>query len=177
MTAANLAASSPVTGRPCTICTHARRGEIEAALTAGVGSFRNLATQFGVGEAALRRHAQNHIPDAIAAAVEAQQAQIVAHGSSIITQVRDLHARALACLAAAEGDNDRRTLLGAIREARATLELVAKLEGQLQERAAVQVNVVASPEWTRLRGVIVAALAPHPEARLAVAAALEGTAR
>ncbi len=35
-----------------------------------------------------------------------------------------------------------------------------------------QVVLVQSPEWVALRGVIVAALAPHPAARLAVAEAL-----
>lgn len=112
----------------------------------------------------------------MAAAVEQQQAQIVAHGSSIIAEVRSLHARALALLTAAEGDNDRRSLLGAIREARATLELVARLEGQIAERNAPTVNVLVAPDWQRLRGVILSALRPHPEAAQAVALALEGAA-
>lgn len=163
--------------RTCSVCAHPNRAEIDAALVARSGSLRDIAGQYGLSRTALHRHAETHIPDAIEAAVEQQQAQIVAHGSSIITQVRDLHARALALLTAAEGDNDRRSLLGAIREARATLELVARLEGQIAERNAPTVNVLVAPDWQRLRGVILQALQAHPEARLAVAAALEGAAR
>ncbi len=125
----------------------------------------------------MRRHAANHISEAIAAAVEQQQAQIVAHGGSLLGQVHDLHARALALLTVAEGADDRKSIIGGIREARACIELLAKLEGQLQERAAVQVNVLAGGDWQRLRATIIQALAQHPEARLAVAAALEGAAR
>ena len=50
------------------------------------------------------------------------------------------------------------------------LELIAKLLGELDERP--QVNVLLSPEWLMLRAGIVAALAPHPEARRAVAEVL-----
>jgi hypothetical protein len=60
--------------------------------------------------------------------------------------------------------------LGAIREARGNLELLAKLLGELDERP---VNVLLSPEWLNLRTVIVTALEPHPEARGAVLEAIE----
>ena len=50
------------------------------------------------------------------------------------------------------------------------LELIAKLLGELDERP--QINVLLTPEWARVRGVLVEALAPFPEARAAAAAAL-----
>jgi hypothetical protein len=56
-----------------------------------------------------------------------------------------------------------------------TLETIAKITGELNERPVVNVlNVAASPEWIELRSRILAALEPHPDARLAVAAALTG---
>jgi hypothetical protein len=120
----------------------------------------------------VRRHAANHIPDAIAAAVERQQAQLVTHGGSLLNQVHDLHARALALLTAAETAGDRKSIIGGIREARACIELLARLEGQLAERNATTVNVLVAPDWMRLRGLILHALRPHPGAAQAVALAL-----
>jgi len=49
-------------------------------------------------------------------------------------------------------------------------QLLAKLLGQLDERP--QVNVLMAPEWLQVRVALLTALAPHPEARQAVAAAL-----
>jgi len=49
-------------------------------------------------------------------------------------------------------------------------QLLAKLLGQLDERP--QVNVLMAPEWLQVRAALLMALAPHPEARRAVAAAL-----
>jgi hypothetical protein len=85
--------------------------------------------------------------------------------------VRDLQERALDILGKAEEAGELRTALGAIREARGNLELLAKLLGELDERPVVNLNL--SPEWLELRAVIVTALEPHPEARGAVLRALE----
>jgi hypothetical protein len=86
--------------------------------------------------------------------------------------VRDLQARTLAILEAAEHTHQHRTALAAIREARSNLELLAKLLGELDDRP--QINALISPEWLELRAVIVGALEPHPAALRAVVGALEG---
>ena len=66
---------------------------------------------------------------------------------------------------------DFRTELAGIGQARACLELLAKLLGELDERP--QVNVVLSAEWISVRAVLLSALAPFPDARAAVAARLQ----
>ena len=71
----------------------------------------------------------------------------------------------------AEADGDIRTALAGIREARGCLELLAKLLGELRDGAAV--NVAVSPGWVAVRSAILDALAPYPDARLAVAVRLE----
>lgn len=158
--------------RRCAICDRSDRAEIDHALTSHAQSYRRIASRCNVSDAAVRRHAANHIPDAIAAALEQQQAQIVVHGGSLLNQVHDLHARALALLTAAETGNDRRAALAAIREARSCIELLARLQGQLADRSATQVNVVIGADWVRLRTVILTALTSFPEARGAVSGAL-----
>jgi hypothetical protein len=65
---------------------------------------------------------------------------------------------------------DDRTLFLGLRERRATIELLAKLRGELDERAVV--NVLALPEWMSVRQALLHALDPFPQARIAVGDAL-----
>ena len=153
--------------RSCTVCEHAEREAIDKALV-GDSSNLSVSSLFAVSEQALRRHKANHLP---AKLVMAQAAEEVAQADDLLAQVRDLQARTLAILEAAESTSQHRTALGAIREARSNLELLAKLLGELDERPVVNLNV--SPEWLELRAVIVTALEPHPDARGAVLRALE----
>jgi hypothetical protein len=101
----------------------------------------------------------------------AARAAEVARGDGLLALVRGLLAKALGILKKAEDSNDYRTALAAIREARGTLELLARLQGELQDTTTVNV-LVASPEWLSLRGAILAALEPYPAARAAVAKAV-----
>jgi hypothetical protein len=155
--------------RSCTICEHPEREAIDQALVAGVSSTEISGRYRTIGERAVRRHKANHLP---AKLVMAQQAEEVAEAGDLLDQVRDLQARTLAILEAAEETSQHRTALAAIREARSNLELLAKLLGELDDRP--QINVLISPEWLELRAVIVGALEPHSEARGAVLAAIEG---
>ncbi len=153
--------------RSCTVCVHPRREEIDRALVAGASN-RSVASLYDVSEAAVRRHKGNHVPATLAKAEEAKEAS---RADDLLGQVRALQGKTLGILLRAEGAGDLRTALGAIREARGNVELLAKLSGELDERPVVNLNV--SPEWLELRAVIVGALEPHPEALGAVVGALE----
>ena len=149
--------------RTCTVCVHPERSGIDAALIAG-GSYRSIAQQFAASPDAVLRHKRDHLPPTLAKAAEAAE---VAHADDLLAQVRRLQGRALSILDRAETTGDLRTALGAIREARGNLELLAKLLGELND--APQISVMVSPEWVSVRTVILAALAPYPDARAAVA--------
>ncbi len=153
--------------RACTVCSHERREEIDRALVGGSPNL-SLSSLFGVSEAALRRHKANHLPAHLA---QAEKAREVARADDLLEEVRDLQSRARAILDKAEGAGELRTALGAIREARGNLELLAKLLGELDEKP--QINILLSPEWLELRAVIVSALAYYPQAREAVLGAIE----
>jgi hypothetical protein len=153
--------------RSCTICEHPDREAIDRSLV-GDASNLSVSSLFGVSESAVRRHKANHLP---AKLVMAQAAEEVAQADDLLQQVRDLQGRVLAILGKAEAAGDLRTALGAIREARGNLELLAKLLGELDERPVVNLNV--SPEWLELRAAIVGALESHPAAHTAVLRALE----
>ncbi len=152
--------------RRCTICTHDRRDEIDRSLVARQ-PYRYIAKQYGLSTAALVRHHDDHLP---AALVRAQEATEAAQADNLLVQVTDLRDRAIGILDTAVATDDLRVALGAIREARGCLELLGKLAGQLQDGPTV--NVFLSPEWQTVQVAILQALAPHPGARLAVAAAL-----
>jgi hypothetical protein len=141
---------------------------IDRALVGGASN-RSVASLYDVSEAAVRRHKSNHLP---AKLVMAEHAAELAEADNLLGQVRDLQMRTLAILEAAETSKQHRTALGAIREARSNLELLAKLLGELDERPVI--NILVSAEWLELRAVIVGALDAHPDARGAVLRALEG---
>ena len=153
--------------RSCNICTHPRREAIDEALVGGASN-RSAASLYDVSEAAVRRHKANHLP---ATLVMARAAEEVTQADSLLEQVRDLQDKALGILAQAEEAGELRIALGAIREGRGNLELLAKLLGELDERPTLNISV--SPQWLELRAVIVGALEPHPQARGAVLKALE----
>ncbi len=152
--------------RTCTICEHPQRQEIDNQLING-NSFRDIAGRFSLSRSSLSRH-KKHLSSGL---TKAKKAAEISQADDLLAQVRDLQTRALNILDAAEGSGDLRTALGAIREARGNLELLGKLAGELQ--AGQVVNVLVSPQWVTLRSVILESLEPVPEARLAVASALE----
>lgn len=152
--------------RRCTVCSLPERGEVDKAIVGGASN-RSLASLYDVSEAAIRRHAANHLSETLAKAGEARE---VARGEELLADIRSLQERTLAILEAAEKMRRHGTALSAIREARHNLELLAKLVGQLND--APQINVIVSAEWVKIRGAVVGALSPYPEARAAVSATL-----
>lgn len=152
--------------RSCTICAHPEKAAIDRAIVGGASN-RSAASLYDVSEAAVRRHGANHLP---AKLVKAQEVEDVVEADDLLAEVRGLQARALSILSKAEKAGELRTALGAIREARGNLELLAKLLGELNDSPTV--NITISAEWIQVRTVLLAALAPYPDARSAVAGEL-----
>jgi hypothetical protein len=128
---------------------------------------RNIAKQYFVSAASLHRHKKGHLP---AKLVKAQEAREIAKADSLLDQVTELRNKALSILAKAEQAGDLRTALQGVREAKGCLELLARLQGELQEQATV--NILINPQWITLRTVILKALDGYPEARHTVAQVL-----
>jgi len=154
--------------RTCTVCTHEQRDAIDRALVAGE-AFRHIAARFGTSTAALVRHKTDHIPAHLAKAEEAKSA---AQADSLLDRLLTLSKETAAILTEARTgkEKDNRLALLAIARAEKQLELQAKLLGELKEGATV--NVLVLPEWLSLRALVLEALAPYPQARVAVADAL-----
>ena len=154
--------------RRCTICDHDQREVIDAALIEGQSSNLALSALHGVSESALRRHKKRHLPEALA---QAQDAHEVAQGDNLLAQLDGLRQEAHRIKDKAEKGADYRTALAGIRELVRIVELMAKVRGELAQEGAV--SLVVSGEWIELRTIMLRALAPYPDARLAMARALE----
>ena len=126
--------------KTCGICSHSEREFIDVQLVNGT-PLRRVAEQYGTSATALHRHKSDHLP---AALVKGKDAEEVAHGDSLLDQVRGLQGKALDILLRAEAAGDLRTALGAIREARANLELLAKILGLMNVRAEVEIKPVVT---------------------------------
>lgn len=152
--------------RVCSVCQHPDLRQINGLLIEGV-SYRDVARQFGVSKDAVARHRADHLPEFLS---RAKAAADVADADSLLDQLDQLQRRAGALLDRAEHDGDLRTALGGIRELRAGIALIAELRGEIDRRPTV--TLVSSPEWLAVRTAILEALSRHPDARLAVVAAL-----
>lgn len=154
--------------RVCTVCQSPHRGDIDRLLVGGTATFRNIAKQHGLSTAALFRHRTACIPATLVAAVGEEKAR---EALDVLQQLRAINQVAMRTMIDAHKSGDGDLALKAVDRVQKQIELQAKLLGDLDDRPTI--NIVASPEWLALRGQIVAALQPFPEARAAVAGALQ----
>jgi beta-phosphoglucomutase-like phosphatase (HAD superfamily) len=154
--------------RICAVCSHKRLSAIDKAIVAGE-SMRAIERQYKVSKDSIRRHKAEHIPKTLA---KAQEASEVARGDSLLDQLKTLQEQAQAIATKAEKAKNYSVALSGIREMRGIIELLAKLQGELQ--SAPTINMFVSAEWVSIQAVVVTALDPYPEAKKAVVDALEG---
>ena len=168
------------TGR-CQGCNHPERVRIERFLAAGA-SIKGAARKFAIDYHALRRHWRNHVSAearatyvAGAGATKDQLEAIVADESlALVDHYRIVRGGLYkGFTAAAElGDSNSLALLsGRLHE---NFRDCGRLTGELQRGPLlnIQNNVLVNPDYTRAIARIVSAVAPYPEAREAVIAAL-----
>jgi hypothetical protein len=157
-------------GRVCTVCTHEQRFAMEELLATRQASYRNVAQRFGVSLDAVSRHVRSgHVGTLLALAADAERA---AQADTLLDRIEALQHRIEEFLSRVEHTDNYSATLGAFREMRSNLELIGEVTKELDRAGTI--NLELSPEWLELRGVIVAALEPHPAARTAILRALEG---
>lgn len=151
--------------RSCSICVNSNRTDIEALLLEGT-PLRTIADHHGVSKTALIRHRDDHLPDRL---LRARDAEEVANADGLLIRLGELTGEARRIGGKAEAEGDFRAALAAVRELVRIVELQAKLTEQLGPETVVNVAVDA-----RVQAVMLEALEAHPEARIAVARALDG---
>jgi len=162
--------------RPCSACVSPKRLQIDTELAGEQTTLSALARRIGVSRDALRRHRDQHLSPALAkVAIERYGADSAEQAfDSVTLRVESLLDRLEVLLAIAE---DRKSLVGGAniaREIRQSLELVARLRGELNDKPQnVTVNVLSTPEFTGVVTKLIAALGPWPEARIAAAGVID----
>src|SRR5262249_18794042 len=132
----------------CTICAlgEAALHEVNQALLRREPS-RLLARRLGLSRDSLVRHARKHLDRALRPAYTERELCQARDLRQHLEQFRD---EAIRLKEKAKKKGDRRTALGAIRELCRIVELVAKLSGQLSERATTNVlNVTLDASTAR----------------------------
>jgi hypothetical protein len=166
----------------CQVCNSPHRHSVDVALAHGLGHDA-IGKRYDLSPHSVQRHGKNHLSPQMMAAVQHAlhpsavdlDALKVSEGENLMHNL--LHQRARLAshieLAVAIGDPS-----AAIRgEAAITnnLQLVSKLLGVLVNvHETRHQHILTHPDYLRLREVLLKALAPFPEARIAVGRALAG---
>lgn len=148
-------------GRPCKVCSLPRetRETVDAALVGGV-ELASLSRALTIHRASLRRHRDEHVSELIRQAAAEADAE---HGRELLAQMSELHDTTMTVMRRArDGDTVRRARFGkpvevfvppnddlalrAVREARANIELMAKVEGDL-DPGDVEVVIRYENDW------------------------------
>jgi hypothetical protein len=168
------------TGR-CQGCNHLERMRIERFLAAGA-SIKGTARKFEIDYHALRRHWINHVSAearatyiAGAGATKDQLEEVVADESlALIDHYRIVRGALYKGFGAASEVGDGNSLAALAGRLHENLRDCGRLTGELQRGPLlnIQNNVLVNPDYTKAIARIVSAVAPYPDAREAVIAAL-----
>ncbi len=154
-------------GAKCAVCTHPDRDLINQRMLSGA-SIRAIAEEFDIGRMAVQRHRQNHLPHEL---VKSKKLKEMEAADELVTRIEGLYSKAIELISLAQKDKKYAPAVAAVKEARASLELLAKISGEL--KTGTVVNLTYSPQWTDLRQVLVNTLEPYPEISGRVVDALE----
>jgi hypothetical protein len=114
----------------CSICIHPKRSEIDQLLLLSATPLRTIADQFHVSKSALLRHKTDHIPTDL---VKAKQADEICRVDDLLNKLINLKNDAERITVKAESNDDLKTALSGIREQSRIIEILAKMQGQIQQ--------------------------------------------
>jgi hypothetical protein len=164
----------------CQVCKSPARHQIEIGLANGM-SFKALGHKFGIHHDAIGRHAHVHLTAQMRAAILVAQAPSAvdleqlrkSESEGLLSSLVVQRARLLTCVDLALGLGDVGAAVSAEKGITAALSMSAKLLGMLTTTIDVRhTSLLVSPDYLKLRQVLVQALRSHPEALRDVSAAL-----
>ena len=153
-------------GQVCLVCSHPDRPELDRGLVAGSLTAASVARKIGCSRPSVSRHVKNHLIKSVNTALSTDAGEDIDLG----VEIRGMYGKIKSLLVSMEDEPNWKALTVIHREVRGYLELLAKFLGKIESGNTV--NVILSPGWLAVRGVILSALAPFPEARQATAQAL-----
>jgi hypothetical protein len=110
--------------RPCSICAHPKRQQIDVALMTHASTYRKMAQAFDVGEFPLYRHQGNclHLSLRLSKGLTATLS-----ADNLLAKLGELDEVTREILAKAHEEGNARNALAAIRESRANIESFAHI--------------------------------------------------
>lgn len=166
----------------CTVCLDERVTYLNARALKGE-SFTALGEEFGYNRVTIGRHVRQHLPpSAVTVSRPGRKpaggnpllpvAELdVAPDASAADRLRVLVARLEGQMIAAEASGSMRSVTDLARELRGAVRELSRLDGEGGGSGAA-VDLATSAEWVAVRSALMAALAPHPDARRDVVEAL-----
>lgn len=156
--------------RGCSICARPDVEQINDDYFRGIG-FKALHDKYHASVGALHRHSQHLKVQLVPLQGETSTDALEPTAAAL----RTLYQRANELYEESKKEGDRLNAVRALKETRDILELTMKVTGELNNHPQIVHNHLhVSPEWTQLRAVMLRALQPYPEARIALVEALEG---
>jgi hypothetical protein len=151
--------------RPCSVCVLPTRGSIDDLIRQG-RSVRQVTADFGLAYDSALRHARHHVARETVPLIVMPGAPSRTNGHTSPDAVVDPLDELVAVLRVRALGHD----VAAAREYRLALAATAT-----RASAAVpKVDLASTDEWIAFRTVMLGALEPYPEARIAIADALKG---
>jgi hypothetical protein len=117
--------------QPCSICTHPDRVAIDKEIASDAPN-RRIATQYGLSEAAVRRHKKDHLPDKLVKAAEARE---IKEAGSLYDELMEVTKETKAILKEMRKkghDKDNRGALAALQRLEKQIELQSRLMGAIR---------------------------------------------
>lgn len=163
-------------GKPaCTVCAHPKKDEIDARLLSGESPEFIAKEIEGVKQGAVRRHKQKHLTKLLPKRLD--HVEVARSGSGlclefgdIVSQVRDLYAKAREAMEVAEGSGDHTSAIRANAQALRCLEVYFK---SAQTTYELTKDHNTKNDMMLLSNIVLGALAEFPEARIEVIKALQ----
>jgi hypothetical protein len=184
-TGSRMARNKPTGNGKCAICRHPDRWRLEL-LRAGGAGIDALAAKFGVTRDCVHRHWLLHVTPEMKAGYLVGPAELATlaaraavEGDSVLDYLRLCRTVLTGQLAAMSEAGDGRGAAYVAGQLTRTLETIARISGELGDLARSTINIngnvsilTDSPQFAQARATMLKALAPFPDARIAVALAL-----
>jgi hypothetical protein len=171
-----------VNNERCKVCVHSDRAAIEVLLVRGTPC-TVVARKFGLRRSSVAGHKKRHIDQAVARRLKAKALRLASaedleelradEAQNLLLRVAHTRARINKVLDAAEKEGDYRAVIAAFKPLHDNYALTGKLVGELAQGQTVINNCLTlSPDYLRLRSLLIDCLRPYPAARIAVTKAL-----
>jgi len=152
--------------RKCQICFHDNRSQIEHDISEGKLSYRAIGAKYGFSVSPVQSH-KHHMGQVLPVTTKLAT---VADTDTLCDEITTLKERAYGILNKAEKANHLSVAISAVREIRGVLELLGKISGDVRTRT---VSIHLNPQWIQIRGAVVTALRPYPDALEAFTTAID----